>query len=133
MALPALVVVPAKAAAPWIVRMFVKYAWGPLLVAIGSLMKSRLGMFILAAFMWLGINFTTIKIIIEPALDVLTGLAETAGTGGSGSAVAMAAAQYMGIMKFDLAITMVISAIVSRNLVQSGGMRLTRAAVPGTP
>lgn len=132
MALPALVVIPAAAAAPWIIRMLVKYAWGPLIVAIGTLMKSRLGMFILAAMLWLGINFTTLKIIIEPALDVLTGLAQQAGTGGA-TQFGMAAAQYMGIMKFDLAITMVISAIVARNLVQSGGMRLTRAAVPGTP
>lgn len=132
MALPVLVIPAAAAAAPWLIRMLVKYAWGPLIVAIGHLMKSRLGMFILAAMMWLGINFTTVKIIIEPALDVLTGYAQAAGQGG-GSAVAMAAAQYMGIMKLDLAITMIISAIVSRNLVQSGGMRLTRAAAPATP
>lgn len=132
MALPMLAIPAAAAGAPWIIRMAVKYAWGPLVVAIGTMMKSRLGMFILAAMMWLGINFTTVKIIIEPALDVLTGFAQTAGTG-NGTAIGMAMAQYMGIMKFDLAITMVISAIVSRNLVQSQGLRLTRAAVPGTP
>lgn len=132
MALPALLIPAAAAGAPWIIRMAVKYAWGPLVVAIGTLMKSRLGMFILAAMMWLGINFTTIKIIIEPALDILTGFAQDAGTG-NGTAIGMAAAQYMGLMKFDLAITMVISAIVSRNLVASKGLRLTRAAVPGTP
>lgn len=131
MALPLLAVPAASAAAPWIIRMAVKYAWGPLVVAFGQLAKTRLGMFLLAAMMWLGINFTTVKIIIEPALDVLTGYAQQAGTGGA-TAIGMAAAQYMGIMKLDLAITMIVSAIISRNLAYSGGMRITRAAaLPG--
>ncbi|NLC36806.1 MAG: hypothetical protein GX772_10260 [Alcaligenaceae bacterium] len=126
MALPVLAVPAAAAAAPWIVRMLVKYAWGPLIVAIGHMMKSRLGIFILGAFLWAGLNITTLYLILDPTITILRDLAQQAGTGGTTN-LAMAAGQYMGLMKFDLAITMVISAIVSRNLVYSGGVRITRA------
>lgn len=118
----------AAAAAPWIIRMAVKYAWGPLVVAFGYLLKTRMGFIILTAFTWLGINFTTIKLVIEPAITLLQGVTENVGTGGT-SAFAAAAAGYMGIMQMDRAVTMIISAVATKHLVTQGRLFLFKRGV----
>ncbi len=125
MPLPALIVVPVAAAAPWMVRKFVQYAWGPMLVGLGYMMKTRLGLFIATAFLWLGINFASINLIIEPTIDVLTGAVNNVRTGGTGAA-AGALSQYVGLMQFDKAITMVVSAVITKHALLKGRLFLFR-------
>jgi hypothetical protein len=133
MPLPALVVPAAAAAAPWIVRAIVRYAWGPLVTAIGYLLKTRMGLFILTAFAWLGINFGTIKLVIEPAIQMLTGLTQELGNGSAGGEFAAAAGAYLGILQFDRAITMIVSAVVTKHALLKGRLYLFKRGAPGTP
>ncbi len=122
MPLPALVFAPLSAAAPWAARVFVRWAWGPLVTGIGYLLKTRMGLFLLSAFVWLGINFTTIKLIIDPAIAALEAYSQ-GGAVGSGQFGAAAAA-YLGILNFDKALTMIISAIVTKHAVLQGRLYL---------
>lgn len=89
---------------------------------ITYMFKTKLGLFLMGAMIWLGVNWGTIKIIVEPAIDLLYGYAN--GVGGGGSDYATAAMQWMGVMQFDRAITMVVSAIIAKNAVMQGRLFL---------
>jgi hypothetical protein len=92
-----------------------------IITGITHLFKTKLGLFLMTAMLWLGINWGTIKIIIEPAIDLLYGYAQGGMGGGPYAAAAM---QWLGVMQFDRAITMVVSAIVSKNAVMQGRLFL---------
>ncbi|MGJ4801775.1 DUF2523 family protein [Luteimonas sp. SDU82] len=97
---------------------------------ITYMFKTKLGLFIMGAMVWLGINFATIKIIIEPAIDLLLGYAEGGMGGGQFAGPAIA---WMGVLNFDKAITMVISAIVSKHAVMQGRLFLFKRGFGATP
>lgn len=97
---------------------------------LGTLFKSRLGLFITTAMVWLGINFATIKIAVEPALDLLYGFAQ--GSGGTGQYGA-AAMQWLGVMNFDKAITMIGSAIMTKHAVMAGRLYLFKKGFGAKP
>jgi uncharacterized membrane protein len=59
-----LVIAPLAAGAPWIARVLVRWAWSPFVVGLGVLLKSRMGLFIASAFVWLGIVFIMNKFVI---------------------------------------------------------------------
>jgi len=88
---------------------------------ITYMFKTKLGLFIMLAMVWLGINFGTIKIVIDPAISLLRGYA-TSGMGGG--EYADAAIAWMGVLRFDKAITMIISAIVSKHVITQGRLFL---------
>lgn len=92
--------------------------------------KTKLGLFIMGAMIWLGINFATIKMVIEPAIDLLLGYAEGGMGGGPYAAVAI---QWMGVLNFDRAITMVVSAIISKHAVMQGRLFLFKRGFGATP
>jgi hypothetical protein len=127
MPLPALVIAPLVGAAPWIARVLVKWAWSPLVVFFGYMVKTRLGLFIASAFIWLGINFSTIKLVIEPAVNALQ--AYSSGVGSSGGQFTSAAIAYLGILNFDKALTMIISAVVTKHGVMQGRLFLFKRGV----
>lgn len=83
--------------------------------------KTKLGLFIMGAMIWLGINFATIKVVIDPAISLLRGYASSGMGGGEFASMAIA---WMGVLQFDKAITMVISAIVSKHAVMQGRLFL---------
>lgn len=124
MPLPFILLPAVAAGAPWIVRMAVKYGWGPGIVGIGFLLKSRLGLFIATAFIWLGINFASLNLVIQPTIDILTGFAQDAGSGGGVGEFAQAASSYMGILQFDRALTMIISAVITKYALLQGRLFL---------
>lgn len=88
---------------------------------ITTMFKTKLGLFIMGAMVWLGINFATIKIVVDPAISLLRGYATSGMGGGEFAAAAIA---WMGVLQFDKAITMVISAIVSKHAVMQGRLFL---------
>lgn len=83
--------------------------------------KTKLGLFIMGALIWLGINFATIKIIIDPAISLLRGYASS---GMGGGEFANAAIAWMGVLNFDRAITMIISAVAAKHAVMQGRLFL---------
>jgi hypothetical protein len=62
--LPLIVVAPLAVGAPWIARVLVRWAWSPLVVGIGVLLKSRMGVFIASVFVWFGIVFIINKLVL---------------------------------------------------------------------
>jgi hypothetical protein len=125
--LPLIVVAPLAAGAPWIARVLVRWAWSPLVVGIGVLLKSRMGVFIASAFVWLGIAFTTNKLVLQPAIAALE--AYSAGGAVGGGEFGAVAIGYLGVLNFDIALTMIISAVATKHLASQGRMFLTRRAV----
>jgi hypothetical protein len=95
------------------------------------LFKSRIGLFIVSAMAWLGINWGTMKLAIEPAIDLLTGYAQSAGnaSGQFGSV----AVQWMGLLNFDKALTMVISAVAAKHAVMQGRLWLFKRGFGAKP
>jgi len=79
-----------------------------LMNALRKLFGSRMGTWVAAAMAWLGLSFGSYKVAIEPTLDVMRGYMQS-GAGGELGAVATA---YMGVMKFDVAVSMLISYVV---------------------
>ena len=98
-----------------------------LINALRILFFSRLGLFIMSALVWLGINFTTVKLVLDPTIDLLRGFTENIG-GGTGYWVQTASA-WAGVMNFDRAITMVISAVVTKHAIMQGRLFLFKRGV----
>lgn len=96
---------------------------------IGTLFKSRLGLFITSAMLWLGINFATIKLAVEPAIDMLYSYAQSSG-GGQYGAIAM---QWMGVLNLDKAITMIGSAVMMKHAVMQGRLYLFKRGFGAKP
>ena len=91
------------------------------------LLMSRLGLIIASAMLWLGINLATVNLVLEPLIDQLRGFADSTGSGG-GSLYAAARA-WAGVLRFDQALTMVISAYVTKHAVMAGRLYLFKRGV----
>lgn len=100
-----------------------------IVTGIGHLLKTRLGLFLATAMLWLGVNFGTMKMVVEPALDLLYGYA----SGGGGGTFGGAAMQWMGVMNFDRAITMVGSAVGIKKAMTAGRLFLFKKGYGATP
>jgi hypothetical protein len=104
--------------------------WPQVIRGIGWLFKSRLGLFISSAFVWLGINFGTIKLVIEPTINQLKQFSQSGAAGGELGAIAM---QWAGMLNLDRAITMIISAIVAKHAIMQGRLFLFKRGFGATP
>ncbi|WDS36968.1 DUF2523 family protein [Pseudoxanthomonas sp.] len=105
--------------------------WGLLVSAFGWLIKSRIGLWIMTAMAWLGINWGTLKIVVEPAMDALTNAAHSFGSG-SGTMGATAVA-WAGVLKLDKALTMVISAYATKHSILQGRLFLFKKGFGAKP
>lgn len=103
---------------------------GALISALSWLFRSRIGLWIMTALAWLGITFGTIKIMIDPAIDLLKGYAQGLGGAGQLGAVAM---QWMGVLNFDRALTMIISAIIAKHALLQGRLFLFKRGFGAKP
>lgn len=107
---------------PWLI--------GQLVVGLAWMFKSRIGLWIMTALVWLGINFGTVKMVIEPSIDLLRQYAQSVNGGGELGATAM---QWFGVLNFDKALTMVISAVVSKYAVMQGRLFLFKRGFGAKP
>jgi TRAP-type C4-dicarboxylate transport system permease small subunit len=71
---------------------------------------TQLGRWIVSAMVFLGISYGTHKIVVTPAITALTGYVQS---GGSGQFISYALA-WVGVLWFDKATSMIISAVVTR-------------------
>lgn len=97
------------------------------------LFLSRLGLFLGTAFVWLGWNFATINLLITPAVEALEAYSSSQSAGSNEYAVAMF--QWLGVLKFDEALSMIISAVVTKHALMKGRLFLFKRGVgaPGVP
>lgn len=96
---------------------------GALVSGIAYLFRNRLGLFVASAIAWLGLSFVTQKVLLQPAMDTLLGYA---GDMQGGSGLAAIAGQWIGMLKFDVALTMLISAYGMRQAIQQGRVFLAK-------
>jgi hypothetical protein len=99
--------------------------------ALRILFLSRVGLWIASALAWLGINWGSVKLVIEPAANLLKGYINGLGSGGGGE-FAATAMQYAGLLNLDRAVTMIVSAYITKHAVMQGRLFLFRKGV-GAP
>lgn len=90
--------------------------------ALRLLFGTRLGVWVAAALAWLGISFASYKVVLDPALDQVRSIAQTGGAG----PYAADAIGWMGVLKFDQAITMLLGAYAAKHSVQAAKLFLAR-------
>lgn len=105
-------------------------SWPRIVSGLAWLFKSRIGLFIVTAFTWLGINLGTIKLVLDPAIAQLRAYAQAGYGGGDLGATAMA---WLGVLNFDKALTMVISAIVAKHAIMQGRLYLFKKGFGAPP
>lgn len=98
-----------------------------LFTGLRLLFLSRIGLWIASALLWLGINFTSVKMVIEPTANLLKGY--TSGMSGAGGMYGAIAMQYAGMMNLDRAVTMIVSAYITKQAITSGRLFLFRKGV----
>ena len=103
-----------------------------IVTAFTHMFRTKLGLFVMGAMLWLGINFASMKIIVGPAMQLLRDAANPSAIGAGGD-FAMTAVAWLGVLNFDRAITMILSAVYTRHAVNSARLYLTRAPGGGTP
>lgn len=118
------------AAVTWLGGVLLKRAWPSVVASVMWLAKSRMGLIVSTLFVWLGINFATVKIVLEPAIDLLRGYAQG---GLGGGQLASVAVNWLGLLQFDRAITMIISAIVAKHAIMQGRLFLFKRGFGAKP
>lgn len=102
--------------------------WPQMIRGFGWLAKSRTGLFLTSAMVWLGINFGTVKLAIEPAIDQLEQFAaQGAATGQYGPM----AVQWAGMLNLDKALTMIVSAVIAKHAIMQGRLFLFKRGFGG--
>lgn len=97
-----------------------------LINGVRVLMLSRLGLFLVTAIAWMGLNLGTINLVVEPTVAQLESFA--AGGGGGGEYFELAK-QWAGVLNFDKALTMVISAVITKHAVMKGRLFLFKQGI----
>lgn len=91
---------------------------GWLVAGFAWLFRSQLGQFIVAAMAWIGISFAVNEFAVEPFLAALQ--MHVSGIGDAGE-FAAAAISWFGVMKFDVACTMIGSAVAIKYATGAAG------------
>lgn len=104
--------------------------WPQIIRGVNWLWKSQAGLWLMSAFTWLGINFGTIKLAVEPAIQQLEQYAAQGAASGEYGAVAM---QWAGVMNLDRGLTMIVSAIVAKHAIMQGRLFLFKRGFGAKP
>lgn len=83
----------------------------PVIGALVWTFKSRIGLFIASALAWAGLTYGTSKIVIQPTLDLIEAKLQGMGSGGD---LGQAISAWMGVLQFDVAVTMIMSAYATK-------------------
>ena len=88
-----------------------------LMTGLRWLVGGTIGAWFARAMVWFGLSVGTTTVVLQPALDQLQSFA--AGSGGAGEYWTIAR-QWAGVLNFDKALTMVVSAYVASRAVSAG-------------
>lgn len=89
------------------------------------LFKNRLGQMLTGILVWFGVSMASYKLGVEPFIEQVESMAQSGGGGGQFAATAMA---WLGVLKFDVALTMIISAVAAKHAVNAGRVFFKRRA-----
>lgn len=88
------------------------------------LLLAKIGSFIVSAMLFLGLTFAIDNYAIDPLLDALESYVSQLGTGGGAMATAM---QWAGVLNFDKACSVLISAYTTAWTIKSAKVFLSKA------
>lgn len=83
------------------------------------LITTQLGRILLLGMAWFGVNYVTLRVVLDPVISVLNGSLDGASSGASGSILSFMWA-WMLVLKFPGALNMVVSAYVTKVAVKGG-------------
>lgn len=90
--------------------------WAPLVSALTSgfawLFRNRLGQWLAAALAWMGLAWATNKFAVQPWVDAMHAHLQTSGVGGGEVGAAMI--EYLGLLNFFKACSMIASAVTAK-------------------
>ncbi|WP_374013972.1 DUF2523 family protein [Pseudoxanthomonas koreensis] len=95
-----------------------------LLTGLAWLFRNRIGQWVTAALVWMGLAWATNEFAVQPWIDSLeTSMTPGAIGGGDLAAVAIA---WIGVLRFDVACTMIASAVAAKFAVGAAKAFLVR-------
>lgn len=96
--------------------------------ALRVMLMAKIGAFVVKLLAFFGIAIVTNKLAIEPLLDQLEGFISQVGQTGQFAAVAI---QWAGLMRFDDALSMVLSAFSTAMMIKQARVMLGIAPTGG--
>lgn len=97
--------------------------WG-IVGGIANMLRTRIGQFVALGIIWAGLSFGTNEVLVQPSLDMIEDHM-TSGVGGGDFGVAMLG--WLGVMRLDEAVSMIVSAYAGRKIAQAGRVFLKRS------
>ncbi|HEL5042550.1 TPA: DUF2523 domain-containing protein [Stenotrophomonas maltophilia] len=94
-----------------------------LLTALAALFRSKWGPWVAEAMVWLGISWATNEFLVDPWITQMEQAMRAGAPGGEWGALVVS---YAGIMKFDVACTMIASAVTAKFAVGAAKTFLTK-------
>lgn len=89
------------------------------------LLMSKIGSFIVAALLFLGLSLAVNNYAIDPLLSTLEAYVSQIGSAGGAASVAM---QWAGVLNFDKAISVLVSAYTAAWTIKASKVFLSKAA-----
>lgn len=96
-----------------------------LMTVLRVMLLAKIGSIIVAGLMFLGLSFAVSNYAIDPMLAALESYVAQIGSGGDAAAVAM---QWAGVLNFDKAISVLVSAYTTVWTIKSAKVFLMKAA-----
>ncbi len=94
-----------------------------LLTALAALFRSKWGPWVAEVMVWLGISWATNEFLVDPWISQMEDAMRAGAPGGEWGALVVS---YAGIMKFDVACTMIASAVTAKFAVGAAKTFLTK-------
>lgn len=90
--------------------------------ALRVMLFTQGGRLIVGALSFLGLQFATYSGVVQPALDQVAAMMQGAPAGDFGAA----ALAWMGVLNIDKAVSMIVSAVVTKRAISAARMFLTK-------
>lgn len=97
-----------------------------LVTALSWLFRNRIGQWVAAALVWLGLSWATKEFAVDPWINQLEASMQPGAIGGGN--LAEAAVAWIGVLRFDDACTMIASAVVAKFAVGAAKAFLVKRA-----
>lgn len=96
---------------------------GFIIQAVLWLFKSRIGFLITQIMVWLGVTYASSTLVLTPTVNAIKGYA----TGISGAdTFGSAAVQWLAVLKFDVALSMLFGAYAAKHAIAGARMFLSK-------
>lgn len=100
-----------------------------LLPALLWLFKTKGGYIVMSILVWLGINWSSMTLVVDPLIDAIRNYAGASGGGIGSGPWGEAAMAWAGVLRMDQAITMLLSAYTTKVTILNARLFLWKRGV----